>query len=464
MVYCMDADQGRFLWSRSLIEHSSAQQSNQAGQFNLDNEGNLQIMFGFNGMMQPSNTHVGQIGAVEPNHVALVTQNGLLVLDPIRGGELWKKSDVTAGSRVFGDDQYLCVVEAADGGVGSTRIYRAGDGEPVVAPGYAREYLGRVRMVGRYLLTETAQPGQALHSLRLYDPATGRDAWSKPIDPQSAVLTTDDPNLTGWVEPNGRLVALDVRTGTELLNTNVAQGRLPLAEARNLHEPLLMADKDRFYVALNHPVDRTQVQGGVLGNNFKQGIRSRTVNGWVAAFYRNDGPVQVGRKTHMAHKGELAWHSTDPIESQLLVVEQFDQMPILLMTCRRSHLSKGVQGRVESAITALHKETGKAVYESGWRNGTIWQYVDLQTDARRGVVNLIGNSSSVQFHLEDGRKVEPPQGLSVTSSLAPTPSEDFPQPIGQAVIIQRNGVIIQRRILIQQQAIPPAPIAPPIPR
>ena len=465
MIYCMDADQGRFLWSKSLVEHSTQQPNQQVGQLNLDNEGNLQIMLGFNGMMQPSNSPVGQIGVVEPSHVALVTHDGLLVLDPIRGGELWKKSDVTPGSRVFGDDQYLCVVEAADGGVGSTRIYRAGDGEPVVAPVYSREYQGKLRTLGRYILTVTPQPGQALPSLRLYDPATGRDLWSKPIDPQSAVLTTDDPNLTGWIDPNGRLVALDARTGTELLNTNVAQGRLPVAEARNLREPLLMADKDRFYVALNHSVDQTQIAGGILGNNFKQGVRSRTVNGWVAAFYRNDGPVQVGRKTYQAHKGELAWHSTSQIESQLLVVEQFDQMPILLMTCRRSHLSKGFQPRVESAITALHKETGKAVYESGWRPGTTWQYVDLQTDARRGVVNLIGSSSSVQFHLEDGRKVEPPQGLSVTSSLAPTRSEEFdPAGLGQAVVIQQiqqNGILIQRRVIVQQ-AIPPAPIAPPV--
>ena len=150
MVYCMDADQGRFLWSRSLIDQTP-QQPNQFGQFNLDGDGNLQITWGqFNGMMQPSHSAVGQVGAVEPSYVALVTQNGLVVLDPIRGGELWKKSDVTAGSRVFGDDQYLCVVEPVDGGVGSTRVYRAGDGEPVAAAAYTREYQGRLRTMGRF--------------------------------------------------------------------------------------------------------------------------------------------------------------------------------------------------------------------------------------------------------------------------------------------------------------------------
>ena len=405
---------------------------------------------------------------MEPSHVALVTQNGLLVLDPIRGGELWKKSDVSAGSRVFGDEQYLCVVEAADGGIGSTRVYRAGDGEPVVAPNYSREYQGRLRTVGRYLLTATAQPGQVLHALRSSTRRRAATSGASRSTLSPTVLTTDDPNLTGWIDPNGRLVALDVRSGTELLSTFISQGRLPLAEARNLHEPLLMADKDRFYVALNHSVDPSQVAGGVIGNNFKQGIRSRVVNGWMAAFYRNDGPVQVGRKTFDAHKGEIAWHTIGPIESQMLVVEQFEQMPILLMTSRRSHLAKGgPQARLESEVLALRKETGKAVYESGWRVGMPWQYVDLQTDARRGVVNLIGTSSSVQFHLDDGRKVEAPHGLSVTSSLSPTHSDDYivPQP-GQAVVIQQiqqqNGVIIQRRVIVQQ-AIPPAPIPPPAP-
>ena len=446
MVYCMDADQGRFLWNRSLLEQG-AQQPNQVGQFNLDNEGNLQIGWGqLNGIMQQSHAYVGQIGAVGPGYVALVTQNGLLVLDPIRGGELWKKSDVTPGSRVFGDDQFLCVVEPVDGGVASTRVYRTGDGEPVAAPVYNREYQNRLRMMGRHLLTLTPQAGQPMPSLRLFDPATGRDVWSKPIDPQATIVATDDPNLTGWIDPNGRLVALDARTGAELLNTNVAQGRLPLAEVRNLREPLLVADKDRFYLALNHPVDPTIVGGGVLSNNFKQGIRSRTINGWIAAFYRADGPIQVGRKTFDAHKGELAWHSNGPVESQLLVVEQLDEMPMLLMTSRRNHMLKGIQPRIESAVLALHKETGKTTYESGWRQGMNWQFVDLQTDARRGIVNLIGTSSSVQFHLDDGRKVEIPQGLSVTSSLAPTVSEDVTAQmmLQQAIMLRQNAVIIQQ--------------------
>ena len=460
MVYCMDVEQGRFLWSHSLIDQNPSQ-PNRTGQFNLDNEGNLEIIWGQNNgfVMQQTRSAVGQIGAVEPSYVALVTQNGLLVLDPIRGGELWKKSDVTAGSQVFGDDQFLCVVETADGGVGSTRVYRAGDGEPVAVRPYPREYQTKLRTIGRYLLTVTQQPGQTLLSLRLFDPATGNDIWNKPIDPQSTVVTTDDPNLTGWIDPTGRLVALDARSGTELLSTNVAQGRVPLSEVRNLREPLLLADKDRFYLALNHPVDQTQIMGGVVSNNFKQGIRSRLVNGWVVAFYRNDGPALVSRKTFDAHKGEIAWHSDGPVESQLMVVEHLDDMPILLMTSRRNHLLKnGGQPHAESAVAALHKETGKFVYESGWRQGAAgWQFVDIQTDARLGVVNLIGTSSSVQFHLEDGRKVEPPQGTELwPSSLGPTQSEDyFPQPVvGQVIIRQQNGVIIR-------QVIQPAPILPP---
>src|SRR6185295_10214452 len=110
--------------------------------------------------------------------------------------------------------------------------------------------------------------------------------------------------------------------------------------------------------------------------------------------------------------------------------------------------------------TALHKQTGKTTYESGWRLGVNFaQFTDLQVDPRQGVVNLIGMSYSVQFHLEDGRKVDPPQGLSVTSSLSPTPSTDMvEQPIGQNIIIrQQNGVIIR------QQIVPVAPVAPPPP-
>src|SRR6185437_7719260 len=80
---------------------------------------------------------LGQVSAVEASYVALLTQKGLVVNDPLRGSLLWSRAMESRGARVFGDDQHLYLVEGADGSAtGVGRVLRATDGEPVNVPDF----------------------------------------------------------------------------------------------------------------------------------------------------------------------------------------------------------------------------------------------------------------------------------------------------------------------------------------
>lgn len=451
-VYCIDAEQGRILWQQSLLDNTAMQNPLGHSQLQLDGEGNLEMIIWNQNGQQRARQPVGQVGAVQANYVAIVGSQGLQVIDPLRGNVLWKKTDVHAGSRVFGDDQNLFVVETGEAGtIASTRVLRASDGEPVAAPAFTSEYQSRIRIDGRRILTRGPNRNQG--ALRLYDPLTGKDVWSKPMEDKASLLATEDPSLTGWIDPTGRAVVLDASTGAELLNTSVLQGRIGLDDVANLREPLLLADADRFYFALNRPVDASKVGGGIVANNFQNGVRCRAVNGFVVALYRNDGTVKRGAKTAEAVKGQLAWHSAMPVEHQMVVTEQFDQLPILLFTARYNRVLQGGANSWVANTMAVHKQTGKMTYVSGQRpalNNFLAHFVTLQTDPRQGTINLIGHSYSVQFFVDDGRKVDAPTGLTQTSALTPGMSTDIP--------IANPPVIVRPRPIIRQV---PLPVVPP---
>src|SRR5262249_17919340 len=267
-----------------------------------DHDGHLQLVMWNTSNGQRSTVQVGHVGAVQASYVALVTHKGLLVLDPIRGTVLWKKMDVHPSTRVFGDDNHMFLVETSEGAAGSGRVLRASDGMEIAAADFGGVYQNRVKLLGRRILA--AVPGRDHLVLKLYDIVLGKDVWSKNFDPKATVLQTEDANLTGVIYPDGTVIPVDVNTGNEILRANVVHGRVTAEDVKGLKDPLLLCDADRFYVALNKPVDATKVAGGIVANNFQNGLRCALVNGWFVALHRHAGERQLGDKT-------VAWKAGD---------------------------------------------------------------------------------------------------------------------------------------------------------
>src|SRR5262249_45716993 len=114
----------------------------------------------------------------------------------------------------------------------------------------------------------------------------------------------------------------------------------------------------------NHPIDPNVVNGGQLHSNFAIGVRCETVNGWFGAFYRTGG-AKKGDNPKAWKKGDLHWYSSEPVANQLVVVENFDQLPLVLFS---AHYSEKLQGvglpsfQLVSLTYSLDKATGKWVY------------------------------------------------------------------------------------------------------
>jgi outer membrane protein assembly factor BamB len=447
-AYCIDGDNGKVLWRHPLLD-GIANQPNQPNQQQVqpqgaDADGNPEFAF-FNPQFGRWDRHftIGQIGAVEASYVALLTQHGLIVNDPLRGTLLWKQMDVRQGTRIFGDEEYIFLVEAGEGGgLGGGRVLRAVDGvvlDKIVD--FGPIYQHRVVVSGRRILA--AIPGKKSLTLRLYDIITGKDIWAKEFDAASTVLTSDDPAFTGVIDAKGIVAVLDAATGKEIVAGNAVQGRITAADVKNLRAPLLLADADRFYVALNRADDGKGV-ASQLHSNFSNGVRCLPVNGYVAAFQRKDGSKKVAGQPKAFKKGDMAWHSQAPLHNQMVILEQFEQLPVLLFSSRSLESFNGGMGqRWQSGTVSLDRRTGKFIYDSSLETGAfpnnnngVAQFYAFIVDHRVGTINMIGYNNVIQHYIDDGRKL--PQTTGLGNPIGPGPG--FGNPNGNLGPFAQPGV------------------------
>jgi outer membrane protein assembly factor BamB len=408
MVYCLDGDTGKKLWEMQNVETLPQNGVVHLQQVLNDAEGNPEFLFWNQASNQRFRITLGRIGAVQASYVAILGHKGLDVRDPLRGASLWKKADVPMNSHLFGDDQYLFLAEANEGGgIGAGRTIRASDGEVLNVPDFSNVYQARVRVLGRQILaSQSTAKGM---TLRLYDILSGKDVWSKDFAAGAAMLQTENRHWTGVVDAKGNIAILDAATGRELLSCNVIQGRITPEDVKGLQAPLLLGDAERFYVALNKPIDVAKVSGGMVYNNFNNGTRCQLVNGWFLALHRQDGQGKTKNGDIAWKKGDLAWHLSQPMHNQMIVVEQFTNSPILLFTSRFIEMLPNGGNRWTSNTHVFKKTDGIWVYDhkpAGIINGSP-MYNMMMTDLKSRSINLLSFSNAVQIYLDDG-KAPPP--------------------------------------------------------
>jgi outer membrane protein assembly factor BamB len=407
MVYCLDGDTGKKLWEMQTVENVPQNGMNFLQQVMNDNEGNPEFLYRNQQTQQLFRVTLGRIGAAQASYVAVLGHKGLRVLDPLRGTVLWKRDDASVTSHLFGDEQYLFMAEAnQNGGFGAGITLRASDGDVLKnVPDFSNVYQARIRTLGRQILA--AQAGGGNLNVHLYDILKGKDIWSKPFPQGSHVLQTEDRSITGVLEPDGKLTVLDVETGKEIVSSNLVQGRITPEDVKGLKDPLLLHDSERFYIALNKPINSGKVGSGLVYNNFNNGTRCLTVNGWFVAVQRQDGHKKVGDRDLAWKKGDLAWHSYMPVHNQMIVLDQFDQAPVVVFTARYNEIQ--INGRGVSVTQTLNKANGKMIYDSGPRqiNSAAPMFTTFQVDLKSRTINLIGFSGSVQHYVDDGKG--PPQ-------------------------------------------------------
>ena len=263
----------------------------------------------------------------------------------------------------------LFVVEQdAAGKTISTRALRLLDGRTVPVPDFSAHLDKKRQIVGRRLLLVESAAKTAL-TLRLYDILTGADVWKQTYRGGSIVLDSEDPNFTGVVEPDGQVHIVDLRTHREALTGRMADPTRDLQKVETIH---LLADAKLFYLTCHAPSNVGEAQSNLA---LDIGLRDLPVNGMIYTFERNTG--------------SLYWYA--PARNQRLVLDQFRELPVVLLTARYEQTARFRDGDyrlVETTSTmSIEKRSGKVIFFLD----------DLQTSSRFHTVRRDPATGTIDF-------------------------------------------------------------------
>ena len=144
-----------------------------------------------------------------------------MAIDPVTGRTLWTRTDINSRSHIFGDKENVYVVNLTDDNKPSgTRVLRAYDGVTVKAKDFTGLYTARAGVQGRSILTTTDDADGRPDAPPLRH-RQGRGRLEAGFPAGSVAMTSEDPNLTGVVEPSGAVRVFDIEKRKEVMTTKL---------------------------------------------------------------------------------------------------------------------------------------------------------------------------------------------------------------------------------------------------
>jgi outer membrane protein assembly factor BamB len=387
IVFGIDPVNKKVLWEKNLYGTPKGGMPQQQSVLPDPIDGSLVITY-----MDGYQQKLGQMGPVGASYVCLQTREGLLAIDPVNGRTLWTRGDVSTRSHLFGDDDYVYLVEVgADGTTGGSRAFRASDGVSVRVPDFSHVYQKRVRTIGgKVLLAE----GEKALALRLYDVQTGKDVWKREFKGGAIALKSEDPNYAGVAEPDGTVTVLDLRTQKEVLKSNINKEHLVKAEA-----VYLLEDPHQFYLAINGPKDANNNPGMPGMPGMPAGIAGQVQSGLQPGSGMRSVPVDGFFYALDKQSGKLNWYSD--VRQQQVVLEHFREMPIVMFTSRPfGMMGKGIRNfnMQTTNFRSIDKRTGKLLLDDPDVSQNVMFHA-LNMDLRAGKIELLGHQIRVVHYL-----------------------------------------------------------------
>lgn len=278
-----------------------------------------------------------------PGGVLACGPRSVAMLDAASGRVLWERQGVPPGIEWVGDEDFLCgctadgrgspVISARDG-----RIIHAAD-----MPHRRQRLASHGRHVVAIVPLDDAPVAERVR-LDIVDPC---DRRSRPLGefPGQSRATLAEPGRLAVVEPGGRLVVIDLDSGTTALAAT-----LPELPQRPEHLSV-MAWEDRYlvFVGTSGGGQFDDPAGGLstLQDMLLAGESTPLLSGAIWAVDRRDG--------------RLLWPGPATVERQALQLSVPESAPVLVF-CRWMRAGGG-QAQPHVSLVCLDKRTGRGVFE-----------------------------------------------------------------------------------------------------
>ena len=380
-AYCLDLAERKERWQYNLLGELGNGGAAPQTDVSADGETVLRYEDGF--MLT-----LGRAAVMQPGYVCLLTRDELVALDPLSGRKLWARKNVSARTQVFGDSQYVLLLETGtEKKISATRLLRAVDGAPVEGFADVTKMLVNAksyRVFGRHLLL-TEGTGDANRVARLYDTVTGQDVWRKDFGPKAIPVRTQNPDWVGYVLPDGQFTLLDSHTGKTVASAALDEKQRE-EHLKNCVEATLLHDNERFFLTLDRDPNAVAVAGRANRVYYGQSsLRTVRVNGPMYCFERATG--------------KRLWFTDKLFENQQIVVEQFGEIPVIIAASQQMEENNQYRYRV----VVLEKERGKLRFYRGLPyDGNF--FMAMQTDPKAGRVELLKYNLRVVITPDDENK------------------------------------------------------------
>jgi hypothetical protein len=189
---------------------------------------------------------------------------------------------------------------------------------------------------------------------------------------------------------------LDAHTGAAV-GTGTFDEKYRDAHLKNCPEAQLLHDKDRFYVILGHDPNAAPAAGppGV-----PVAARRAFMGGWVGLRSQKvDGVMYCFDRA----TGKRLWFNARAFEDQLLVLEQFDELPVIVAASPKSQPN----GQWAYDVVVIEKERGMLRFHKSLP-GNFGVFQAIRTDPKAGTIDFLRNDLRLRISADDDRTVARP--------------------------------------------------------
>jgi outer membrane protein assembly factor BamB len=390
-----------------------------------------------NGYRQPQ-FRMDPFGPTTCRTVCFQRLRNLVAVDPLSGETLWVRKELPQNAEIFGDDQYVFVLDrqntnngnpysasAADpfggaqgrsgGGAADADplalVFRASDGEflgkrkipqnPNYQNPYDSDQLARMvtsrfvalgwTFIGRNILYFSQDPDDRGSELRLFDPWEQRDVWSVKDLANGAKTAMIAHDEVGVLEPNGHFLLVSLPDGRKRFDVQLStEKKLKLTE-------LILARLGDQYIVIAHDGKLRHTESMTQPNMQP----SQPLQGMLSH------PIRHGRVFALSLQGKPVWPEAVEVENQQLLVSQPGGLPILAFAGYR--YDQGHPNQVKTILKVIDRRNGRVVYPETTKDEPMngGMALDISGDAIEKTVELHMMTSRLTLTFTD-QPVPPP--------------------------------------------------------
>jgi hypothetical protein len=318
---------------------------------------------------------LGKSAVLQPGYCALLTRDGIEVVEPLSRRVLWTRRGLPDRVQLHGDARHLVLVETGqDKKPVSAKLLRATDGMAVEGSPDSGHVLAAARsftIQGRTaLLTEGT--GDQPRVLRLYDLATGKDVWKREYDSKAVPIRPITGDWAGYIKASGEAEVIDAKTGKLVATLKIDEKNLE-TDLKPCLEAQVIADADRFYLFLDRDPSAPSTNDTRRVPVYNNMIRTHKVNGPLYAFDRGTGK-------------RLWYYGEGLFENQLLILEQFADLPVILAASPVSRQNPNQGFRQDCPVVVIEKARGRLLFDRAVPNNNVFQ--NMNVNFKNGTIDL----------------------------------------------------------------------------